>query len=326
MNGEDVMKDKLVTIVIPVYNVEKYLDHCIESVANQTYDHLQIVLVDDGSTDLSPQICDEWRQKDQRIDVIHRKNGGLSAARNSGIDIAKGELISFIDSDDFVDNDYVEYLYKLLEASSADISVCQRRSISESGKLIDENRVADRVIKGNSDCMLSFLRDNDIDTVAWAKLYHTSMFENVRYPEGKYHEDVFTTYKLIAQSYCISVGGLAKYNYLIRKNSISNQQFSPRHLDSIEGKQNQQKFIEEHYPQLISYANRDVIYACNNVLLKIMNTDGDCRRYLSQIQTLYRKYEKDFLKGNSSVRAKAFSILAYISDRVLVKLGSPRRK
>lgn len=320
------MRNKLITIVIPIYNVEKYLNHCIESVVNQTYTNLQIVLVDDGSTDLCPQICEEWKLKDSRIDVIHQKNGGLSVARNSGIDIAKGEFISFIDSDDFVDKDYIEYLYKLLEVTNADMSVCQRRSIDESGKVIETHQINDKVIKGNSNCMLSFLRDNDIDTVAWAKLYRTLLFEKIRYPEGKYHEDVFTTYKLIAQSDRISVGGLAKYNYLIRKNSISNQCFLPKHLDSIEGKQIQQKFIEEHYPRLISYANKDIIYACNNVLLKMMNSNGNYLKYLLGIQKLYRKYEIDFLKGNSSMKAKAFSVFAYINSRILVKIGSAYRK
>ena len=120
---KEVSKKPLITIIIPVYKVEDYLDKCVESVVNQTYKNLEIILVDDGSPDNCPKMCDDWAKKDKRIKVIHKENGGLSDARNKGIDIAKGEFITFIDSDDYVENNYVEFLYNLVRENHAEISM-----------------------------------------------------------------------------------------------------------------------------------------------------------------------------------------------------------
>ena len=151
--------DALISVIVPIYNVEQFLRPCVDSILNQTYSNLQIVLVDDGSTDSCPTICDEYASQDDRIFVIHKSNGGLSEARNVGIDIARGSYITFIDSDDVIAVDMIEYLYALLRISNADISVCQRADIDEAGvdiavhkKMLKE----DYILSNNKACMRDF--------------------------------------------------------------------------------------------------------------------------------------------------------------------------
>ena len=238
----------LVSVVVPVYNVENYIGYCIKSIINQSYKDLDIILIDDGSTDTSGQICDEWAKSDDRISVIHKTNGGLSDARNVGIDIATGEYITFIDSDDYILPTFIEYLYNLISKNNADISVCQLINVDESNSVISSGgEPLDKIVRGNSDCMKEYLSSASIDTVAWRKLYKKELFKpDIRYPVGKYHEDVWTTYKLIAQCKTIAIGSNALYAYRQRTGSIVNSSFSPKHLDSVYGAIERQKFIDRY--------------------------------------------------------------------------------
>lgn len=324
------MRENLVSIVIPIYNVEEFLRECLETVINQTYKNLEIILSDDGSTDGCPQICDEYQKRDNRIKVIHKKNGGLSDARNAGIEIATGQYISFIDSDDFIELDMIEYLYHLIQVVDADFSCCQRKNINENGIEIPNTAVySNNVIRGNDECMKGFFMNPGIDTVAWGKLYRIDLFKTIRYPYGKYHEDVYTTYKVIAESNCISIGFEKKYYYRLRKVSISNSSFKMRHLDAIEANIERSRFIMKNYPELKIYANAGIIYATNQCVLKLSKHKGDIfengecfskKKIVRKLQGLYRRYEGDFLKSQSGILAKIFSVFAYINLGMMVKL------
>lgn len=319
--------EELISVVVPVFNVSEYLNACLDSILSQTYTKLEIILVDDGSTDESGRICDEYVKKDSRIKLIRQKNGGLSAARNAGIDIASGKYITFIDSDDYVDSTYISYLYGLLVKDNADISVCQNRKIYSDGSSSQDICLKDDfVIQENDKCMKEFLSSSYIDCAAWAKMYRTVFFEDIRYPEGKYHEDVFTTHRLIGKCKCMSVGKAAKYNYLVRSNSISNKGFEAKHLDSIEGKQQQYAYIKEHFPKCIELAEADIICSVNSVVLKIIDSKYSDEDLIKGLQELYRKHEKSFLRGVSSGKAKIFSVLAYISLRTLINFGEKLNK
>ena len=152
MENED-----LISVVVPVYNVERFLPACIDSILCQGYKNLEIILCDDGSTDSSPQICDEYAKKDSRIHVIHKKNGGLSDARNAGIDIAFGKYIIFVDSDDFIDKNMIMYLYNAMITYQADMACCQRQEVKENGELIiARKKYKSFIINGNSKCMKEF--------------------------------------------------------------------------------------------------------------------------------------------------------------------------
>lgn len=311
----------LISVIVPVYNVERYLRKCIDSIINQSYINLEIILVNDGSTDSSLKICEQYHIKDSRIKLIDKKNGGLSDARNVGLDIATGQFITFVDSDDFIDLDMIEYLYKLLDQSDADISVCQRKEIKEeNGDVRIHLVISPDTIVGNENCMKAFFTNQSIDTVAWGKLYKREIFNGIRYPKGKYHEDVFTTYLLIARSNCISIGNQHKYNYLLRNNSISKSSFQLKHLDAIEGNKVRSKFIQKYYPSCKTYANSGIIYATNVCVIRMIKTQNNSLHIIEKMQKNYRDYEWDFLKGKSSFKAKVFSIMAYINLKLLVQI------
>ena len=316
----------LISVVIPVYNVAKYLSACLDSVINQTYQNLEIIIVDDGSTDISPSICDEYAKKDERITVIHKKNGGLSDARNAGIDIAKGEYITFIDSDDLVAIDMVDYLYKCLIENNTDMSTCLSADIDEDGRYISSNEPERSAIidGGSENCMKAFLTNAKFKTVAWGKLYRFSMFSDVRYPKGKYHEDVFTTYKLVAKCKSITIGGEFKYFYRNRSESMMTLSFKPSHMDAIEGKQELNTYIEHNYPSLSRFSHANIVYAANLCSMRIARGGILYKNFIEELQEIYRKYEHDFLRGISSAKSKAFSVLAFINLRFLLWLLKKR--
>ena len=314
------MKD-LISIVIPVYNVKEYLTECFQSIVLQTYQNLEILIIDDGSNDGSKEICDTWRKKDKRIKVIHKKNGGLSDARNVGINNASGKYISFVDSDDYIALDMIEYLYNLLCNNNAQIAVCQESNVFENGNVIENRKLKkDKLIHGNSACMREFFINETINTVAWGKLYLLSIFKDIRYPIGKYHEDIFTTYKLIAKCEKIAVGNECKYYYRWRNNGISKGSFSQKHLDSIEGSILRKNFIKSNYPELLLFAEANIIYASNQCTIKYIYSNENNKNVVSYIKRQYKAYERSFLLVKSGIRAKLFSMAAYINLSLLIKI------
>ena len=181
------MTEPLISIIVPVYRVESYLSRCVDSLLAQTYQNLEIILVDDGSPDQCPQICEDYAKKEERIHVIHQENRGLSGARNAGIDVAKGEYLAFVDSDDYVSDDYIQVMYDAIKATGCAISQC--RFIYTKGEKLKENRGtgAFRIYRGNS--LMEKLYGNEEEAtwfvVAWNKLYRRELFETIRYPEGR---------------------------------------------------------------------------------------------------------------------------------------------
>jgi len=192
------MQDDLITIISAVYNVDEYLDDCIKSILNQTYKNIEVILVDDGSTDKSGEICDKYAKQDNRIKVIHQKNSGRPGApRNRGIEAATGKYIAFIDSDDMYRENYIETLYKLLIKNDADISVCNYFKLYSKNIDID---TSDEVLKeySNIEYLRLFNSDaSDTCVVIWNKLYKKELIGDIRFPEGKSHEDEAFTYKVI---------------------------------------------------------------------------------------------------------------------------------
>ena len=213
----------MISVVVPIYNVEKYLEKCIDSIINQTYKDLEIILVDDGSTDSSGKIADKYAKLDSRIKVIHKSNGGLSDARNKGLKIASGKYVSFVDSDDFISNDMLDYLYKLLKENNSEISVCNFQQFSSEEEIINEAN--NKIGKSNNylnEEILQILLKGDITygDYAWNKLYLLELFHNVQYPVGKKMEDIGTTYKLYFYAKKITIGPEKKYYYYKRSDSI----------------------------------------------------------------------------------------------------------
>ena len=187
------MEETLVSVIIPVYNVEKYLKKCVESVINQTYKNLDIILVDDGSEDLSGRMCDEWEKKEKRITAIHKRNGGLSDARNVGLDVAKGDYYVFIDSDDYISPDMIEIMMDSAKRNSCEIAICNMIRFSESGDSFPFYKPAT-----NEQVLLGEKRYQTLSQPSVCnKLFRADLFENIRFPKGKYYEDTFIYHELL---------------------------------------------------------------------------------------------------------------------------------
>ncbi|MGN1157487.1 MAG: glycosyltransferase family 2 protein [Agathobacter sp.] len=243
--------EKKISIIVPIYKVEKYLDECISSIVSQSYRNLEIILVDDGSPDECPQICDAWAEKDERIIVIHKENGGLSDARNAGLHIAKGEYIGFVDSDDWIAPDMYEKMMQAIIRENADICAC---GIVCSYSNYQET-LAIREVVGKSETILSMIYDDTAYPVAACnKLYHRSCWESMCFPVGKICEDAFTTYLLVDRANRIVQIKDALYYYRIRDNSIMTSSFSHKRMDEEEAWRCNYEYMKEKYPQIYKNA------------------------------------------------------------------------
>lgn len=216
----------LISIIVPVYNVKDYITKCLDSICGQTYKNLEIIVVDDGSTDGSGDICDAYALKDDRIKVYHRNNGGLSVARNQGLDIATGEYIGFVDSDDWIDCDMYEFLYEQLTAKGADISICSHY-VEKPGK-IKIKYASDETLEFSShDAIHLLVKDKIIRNYAWDKLFRKSLFAELRFPQNRYFEDLAIMYRVFHLAQKVVMKGHPKYHYIVRDTSITGSKYNP---------------------------------------------------------------------------------------------------
>lgn len=218
----------LISVILPVYNVEKYLKRCLNSILSQTYTNLEIILVDDGSTDQSGKICDDFAAFDFRVKVLHKHNGGVSDARNKGIENARGVYFTFVDPDDEIDSDYVEYLYNLIHENGVLLSLCTYRTRFswDNKQYSNESKKMGTEVLSSCKCIEKMLYSEDgVESTVYCKLYHRSLFSNIRYPYGKLAQDIGTIYKTLQKAKVIACGYQCKYTYWIRK--IQQQ---PNHL------------------------------------------------------------------------------------------------
>lgn len=246
---ENIMAYPLISVVVPIYNVERYLGACIDSILAQTYKKLEIILVDDGSPDGCGKICDKYAEKDNRIIVIHQKNKGLSGARNSGIDIAKGQYIGFVDSDDTIEPQMFEVLLKNMQNNGAKISICGRKIIDEEGNVsVKKYARQGMLVLNGKEAIVEMNSHMSFDMAAWDKLYDISLWKEIRYPEGKLSEDFFVIYRLLDNAKKVVWTSEPLYRYLLRNNSISRNTVIKQ--DFIEASEGQMQYIHEKYPDI----------------------------------------------------------------------------
>ncbi len=265
--------DDLISVIVPVYKVEEYIKRCIDSIINQTYKNLEIILVDDGSPDNCGKICDEYAKKDTRVKVIHKENGGLSDARNAGIKICKGKYISFIDSDDYVDEDYIEYLYNLIKKYNVKLSICGVNVVWKNKKCKQEKILKSECLDAKS-ALNNLLLHKGIEISAYAKMYLADLWKNFEFPKGKVYEDTAVIYKLIEEASTIAYGNKKCYYYIARKNSISKQNgFNKNEEDYIEHTKNMLADIKQMYPELEISIKRFELYANFRILRMLIFTN-----------------------------------------------------
>lgn len=222
----------LISIIVPVYRVEKYLKKCVDSLINQTYKNLEIILVDDGSPDNCPIVCDTYAKIDSRIVVIHKENGGLSDARNAGLDIASGEYIGFVDSDDYISPDMYEALLRGLTEDNSDIACCNYLQVNEEGTAYKDQElpIKDECLDSRGAYEL-LIKYGGYYAVAWNKLYRRQIWETIRYPKGRKYEDMFVICALIEQCAKISHVNSPLYYYVRREGSITSEERSIKDFD-----------------------------------------------------------------------------------------------
>lgn len=254
--------DSLVSIIVPIFNVEKYLIRCIESIVNQTYSNLEIILVDDGSPDNCPQICDEWANKDSRIKVIHKENGGLSDARNAGIELATGEYISFIDSDDYVDLRFIELLLQTMLQENSDIVECKVVKFFENGAY--ETTSDDLATKDFSaeEALSALIDDKELHQYVWNKFYKASLVDDILFPIGKYHEDEFWTHQVFGRAQKVIKINKSLYYYFQRNDSIMGLSYNMSRLDALEGKIDRHIFLQTYFPSLLLKSRINIFASC----------------------------------------------------------------
>lgn len=216
----------LISIIVPIYNIAEYASECIQSLINQTYKNIEIILVDDGSTDHSPAICDEFAEQDERIKVIHKRNGGLSDARNAGLDVATGEYIGFVDGDDWVDEDMYETLYHLIYEHQADISICTHYTELPNRTKVKYKSKKTKIFSSQK-AIATLIEDKIIQNYIWEKLFKRELFTELRFPVGWSFEDIALCYKIFHKARKIVLLQTPKYHYRTRPGSITNSTRNP---------------------------------------------------------------------------------------------------
>lgn len=283
----------LISVIVPIYKVEEYLDRCIESIVNQTYQNLEIILVDDGSLDRCPEMCDKWAGIDSRIRVIHKINGGLSDARNAGMEAARGEFVSFIDADDWIANEMYEMLMNAIQNEHSDIAAC-------SVEMVWENKTPNRMLTKQVNCVLdkneaqlSLLQESELKQPVWYKLYRQEIIDDIFFEKGKYHEDVFWSYQAIGNANRVSVIDYVGYFYWQRSGSIMGERYSLKRLDAVEAKKRRQDYLEETFPELSSKGKIDLFFTClyhGQLVLRLLTGDEKKQAFL---------YLKEIINSNT---------------------------
>lgn len=298
------INNPLISIIVPVYNTAPYLDKCVTSIIYQTYRNLEIILVDDGSTDDSPQKCDYYASTDFRVKVIHKKNGGVSSARNAGLDACTGEYINFVDSDDWIEPEMIQSLYKACFQNGVLLSVCGRYVHFKKNGLsqIDKCPIANKIIDSRS-FVAQMLIGNNYDCSACDKLYHKSLWENIQFPEGRIYEDVAIMYKVVLSSSHVATQSKPLYNYFRHADSITTSEFNSKWFDYPNNTRELLNDIESNYPEIIEYACWTHMKAISNVLHKVYSSKfGIYRKYRCETKAISLEISAyKYIWSNSSV-------------------------
>ncbi len=320
----------LISVIVPVYKVEDYLDRCIKSILSQTFRDFELIIVDDGSPDKCPEMCDEWEKRDERIIVIHQKNQGLSAARNSGIKAAKGRYLTFVDSDDWIASDMLEILYDLIKKHNADISICDfRRTASESEIPHPVSEIKENIFNRNQfmDVILK-IHSNRTIHYAWAKLYKKELIDNKHYPVGMLNEDVEGMFKAVMRSSKIVETNAVGYYYYENDDSITRKKFGQNFLCLNEVWRRILKISEKYAPEYaekvkFNLKRTDFTILVDMILYGDKKTDKLYHNEISRIRKRLKKNIWSLLRGPMVIKRKILAILVcyfYLPIRTIYRI------
>ena len=317
--------NELISVIVPVYNVEKYLPQCIDSIINQTYKNIEIILVNDGSTDNSLSICNKYKEKDRRIKIINKKNGGLSSARNAGIEKINGPYLCFIDSDDFIDNNMILKLYNLIRNNNSDIAVCNRfqyYDYKKKNSLIPYSNC--KYFNTNNyekiDAMKQLISLKNFDMSACGKLFKSLLFKDISFPVNKLSEDYFIMYKIFEKCNLVTFTNEPLYYYRQRKGSISkNKKINYDYLDAAK---QQMDYIRKNYKSLIIYSNTAYALANMTICNQYINNRNSFPKHneLIQLQNEVNKYMEDINKNNEISKSRKIQANIFVRFPKLYRL------
>lgn len=309
---------KTISVIVPIYQVEKYLEKCIQSILQQTYKELEIILVDDGSKDGCPAMCDQFKNQDARIKVIHKKNGGLSSARNAGIEIATGDYITFVDSDDYVDVKMLEMLMDYTQTYQSDIAVCFWEEVWEDGKEIDSEdwqgpQNAYVECMNQVKAMEKMLYQRDCDSCAWGKLFKRDLWKTIRFPEQKIYEDIAVMYQVFGLAKRVVFSDYQGYFYMQRSASISKANFAEKKMSLIDFTEQNETYMKLHYPQLVTAAKSRSVRANFHIYLQIPPKDVSYKENRKRIEKNIKERRKIVLcDKETGMGTKAALLMTYL--------------
>ena len=301
----------LISVIVPIFGVESYLRRCVDSLLRQTYRNIEILLIDDGSLDSCGMICDEYALKDDRIKAFHKLNGGLSDARNYGIDRANGEYICFVDPDDYVADDYCLSMHDAAIYENADIVICSyTKFYGESLPVVSEKQGSYEVIDTHEALKRLYLPDGIMYPVAWNKLYKRSIISDLRYPVGVINEDEFTTYKFILNSKRIVVLDKILYYYYQNSTGITSSQSNLSNFDLFDALiERRQYFIELGLDEdLIKLTNKAYL---NRIIFRNRELKKADRDKYKELHSIFRRF---YRRNKDKVNGRGYLIYYYAPD------------
>lgn len=306
--------NSLVSIIVPAYNVEKYLVRCLDSLIGQSYPNIEIIVVDDGAKDNTPTICDEYANKDIRIHCYHKENGGLSDARNYGLQYATGDYLTFIDSDDYVHTDYVKTLYENIIAENTDISICNFEKVVEGKQPISQAQ-GDRMLFSQDECMWQILGGEyglQFST-AWGKLFKKDIFSDIRFPKGKVHEDLYVAHQWFSRALKVVYTTGQLYYYMYREDSITSKEREHlfTNVDILEATREKMRFFETWSEgKYKDQGYESYVTMCLGVYPRLEKTlEKERQSILKEMTKIYSKVkEKEINMGPSLKRRLQFFI------------------
>lgn len=308
------MTEPLISIVIPTYNAEKYIERCVDSICRQTYENLEIIIVDDGSGDGSKAVLQRLEQKDSRIRVIHQKNKGPASARNTGVQLAKGAYLLFVDSDDWISQDHVQHLYQILTETGSDIA-SSAFFISSGERPFPAVSHPAVQVDIRSEALKELLYSKKLNHSPWGKLYRKELFENIAYPEGYLYEDLFTTWRLFQKADMVAVSDAVTYCYFIRPESIVHGTLERRHLIGYDAIAEIEHTLGTEFKLAV----------CNLYMVRSMEymrqVRWDQKELLDEIWKYVEENRSDVWKDkNASGRIRLFALLSYTGRRITKKI------
>ena len=305
-------KEDLVSVIVPIYNVESDLLECVQSIQSQTYSNLEIILIDDGSPDHCGDICDSLANDDSRIIVIHQENGGLSKARNTGMSVMSGDYVTFVDSDDVLEKQFVEYMLELTHKYKAEVAICQNSIFSKmNGSRVhihSQKKIKEKCFTA-SEAIKAMLYQKEFDVAAWGKLYKSETLKGVTFPNGLIHEDISTTYKTFLKCNKVAYTSKELYRYQIRQNSIENEKFTLKKMDCITTSQMMLDDIMSNHLEYLPAARSRYFAAQFHILAQISEEIPEKKLIIDNIKKVRMYIITD---SEASFRVRIACLLSYI--------------